>query len=298
MNILKKKLSVAFGLAALASSAYSVDIQSVSGGGNWNVSGTWVGGAIPGASDTALLRSGGTVYNNAQQRSVQRIALGIGATNVTLNVGSSGTGTITTSAGPNNFGQNTSGTSTFNLQGGAFTATNDTYFGANTGGTGIMVVNVTNAATLSLANTVIGNATTGGTLGRLNVFGDAATVSFGNTTINSAGTLSFVFSASGFSQVNMLSLAGVGGTLNLDLTNYTGALGDFTIIDADSDSFGVGLASSFSSTSVFGGNYAGSYVTQDLSTSLITLTIVPEPGTYALMGGLLALSFVMLRRRR
>jgi hypothetical protein len=32
--------------------------------------------------------------------------------------------------------------------------------------------------------------------------------------------------------------------------------------------------------------------------SLVTLNVVPEPGTYALLGGFLALGYVMVRRRR
>ena len=32
--------------------------------------------------------------------------------------------------------------------------------------------------------------------------------------------------------------------------------------------------------------------------SNITLNVVPEPGTYALIGGMLALGYVMVRRRR
>jgi hypothetical protein len=38
--------------------------------------------------------------------------------------------------------------------------------------------------------------------------------------------------------------------------------------------------------------FSGSYI------SNITLTAIPEPGTYALLGGLLALGYVMVRRRR
>jgi hypothetical protein len=39
-------------------------------------------------------------------------------------------------------------------------------------------------------------------------------------------------------------------------------------------------------------------VNSALSVDNITVTTVPEPGTAALLGGLLALSYVMVRRRR
>ena len=86
-------------------------------------------------------------------------------------------------------------------------------------------------------------------------------------------------------------------TLAVDLSNYTGATGTFTIVDANRDNAGQELNSIFSTVNLTEGAYAGSFITQDQTTDLITVTVVPEPGTYALLGGIFALSYVMLRRR-
>jgi len=81
------------------------------------------------------------------------------------------------------------------------------------------------------------------------------------------------------------------------LTDYEGALGTITLVDANRDNTAQEFNSIFSTVNLTEGAYAGSFITQDLATDLITITIIPEPGTYALLGGLLSLSYVMLRRR-
>ena len=83
------------------------------------------------------------------------------------------------------------------------------------------------------------------------------------------------------------------GTFSADMTSYLQAPGwtssDFLILGLKTDSLtlsGTEIKWVSFSTFVEGGPTGA------------TLTVVPEPGTYALLGGLLALGHVMLRRRR
>lgn len=267
--------------------------------GNWNTGSNWSGGAVPGSGDAVFIRTSDTVYQNAQNREMGRLSLGItsgGTTHLTptLNVGEFG-GSLTTGVGPtntNNWGQNSSGTTTFNLKGGAFTATNFTQIGA---GTGNMEVNVS-AGAFNLADTNVG--TTSGGTASLNVNGDAATLQLGRTTFGSGGTLNFDFGATGVSSVSMKYLVAAGATLLVDLTDYTGAAGTFTIVEANSDNVGSGFVSAFSTVTITEGAYVGSSISQNLGTHEIVLTVVPEPGSIALLGGLFALCYLMARRRK
>jgi hypothetical protein len=86
--------------------------------------------------------------------------------------------------------------------------------------------------------------------------------------------------------------------LTVDLTAYTvvGA-SSLTLVDYQAGSLagtfaGVTVTDS-SGTLIDGVDYTLDYTTN----SNITLNLIPEPGTYALIGGLLALSSVMVRRR-
>lgn len=277
---------------------YAVDWTGNSGG-NWNIGTNWTGGSVPDSGDAVFIRTADTVFQNAQNREMGRLSLGIstngGTTHLTptLNVGEFN-GSLTTGVGAtnvNNWGQNSSGTTTFNLKGGGFTATNFTQIGA---GTGNMEVNVS-AGAFKLADTNVGMAP-GGTAS-LNVIGDDATLQLSRTNFGSGGTLSFEFGADGVSSVSMNYLIAAGATLLVDLTDYTGAAGTFTIVEANRDNAGSGFISAFSTVTITEGAYVGSSISQNLGTHEIVLTVVPEPGSIALLGGLFALFYVMARRR-
>ena len=79
----------------------------------------------------------------------------------------------------------------------------------------------------------------------------------------------------------------VAGASSLSLIAYSGTL-DTT--------FNSVTVTDGAETLVNGVDYTLSY--GDLSNDAITLNLIPEPGTYALIGGMLALGYVMVRRRR
>jgi len=293
---MKKQLIGIFSLAALASSASAVTINWNGAGtdDNWNFGSNW-GGTVPGLNDTAFIRVTANPFQNAQVREVARLGIGLNDQVVNLSVGSAG-GSLTmgnTTTTQNNIGQHTSGTSSVTLQGGAWTANNPTGIGGS--GTGHTDFNV-QAGALTLTSATIGS---GAGTAAFNIIGDAATQMQGNGwTFGANGTLSFDFDSTGVSQLDLSFLTADTATLAVDLTDYEGALGTITLVDANRDNAGQEFNSIFSTVNLTEGAYAGSFITQDLATDLITITIIPEPGTYALLGGLLSLCCVMLRRRR
>ena len=95
-------------------------------------------------------------------------------------------------------------------------------------------------------------------------------------------------------------------TFDVGADNLTVDLTAYTIVGASSltlvDYTGGSLSNTFASVTVTdssGTLTEGVDYTLDYTTgSNITLNVVPEPGTYALIGGMLALGYVMVRRRR
>jgi hypothetical protein len=149
--------------------------------------------------------------------------------------------------------------SIFNINGGDFDAKN--YNASNA------AINMNSAtATVDIAGTSAFGASSVATFDFLG----GSTVSTWNTdilTITSGATLSVVGSA-------------VMGEGIYDLVTYTGAL---------SGAFTTGTITGLA------GGLSGSILSDGDS---IYLNVVPEPGTYALIGGLLALSYVAMRRRQ
>jgi len=242
--------------------------------GNWNTADNW--SAMPSSTDFAIIRTGSNrdnIYQADQHVEVQRLTVGEDSNEVNLYVGAGG-GSLTmgnTTTTQNNLGQHTNGTVSVTLKGGAWTAANTTLIGANSSGHTDFNVE---AGALTLVNTNIG--TNDGTAD-FNIIGDSATQVQGNGwTFGSNGTLSFDFDSTGVSQLDVTSLNADGATLDVDLTDYEGTSGTFTLVDADRDNTGDALESIFSTVNLTEGAYTGSYVTQDQTSDLITLTL-PGP---------------------
>jgi len=287
---MKKIIAGLISIGAMAGNSFAASVNwDGSENGNFNNVANWNTGSVPGAGDTAFIRNetNNPVFQNAQDRTFDRLSMGDGAGTLwRLDING---GSINTTSGPNNIGQQTAGTAVLNVQGGAFTALGEIVAG---GGGGDTFINLSSGS-LSVASANIGSNTGNATL---NIIGDAAlSATGGGFTFGSNGTLSFEFNATGVKTLSLGSLTAASGTLAVDLTGYTGTYTTITLADVTG---GSGISSAFGTVNVTEGAYAGSFVTQDLGNDVITLTIVPESGCYALIGGLLALGSVMLRRRR
>ena len=222
-------------------------------------------------------------------------------------------GNLVTGAG-GNAGLTKAGAGTLVLEG------TNTYVGATTVNDGTLIVDGNSSG-------VAGNVTiaSGATLGGSGTIGGATTIQSGATLAagNSPGVLTFnddltlsagsdtVMEITGTTRDSQYDGIDVGGLLT-----YGGALtitSTAEIADGTYDLFGIngteggdfatvvlsGVASSdaFSLSSDMWTAIVGS---KTYSFSQITgdLTVVPEPETFALLGGLLALGYVMVRRRR
>ena len=253
---------------------------------------TGVGGSVPGAGDAAFIRNetNNPVFQNAQDRTFDRLSMGDGAGTLwRLDING---GSINTTSGPNNIGQQTAGTVVLNVQGGAFTAQGEIVAG---GGGGDTFINLSSGS-LSVASANIGSNTGNAAL---NIIGDAAlSATGGGFTFGSNGTLSFEFSSTGVTELELNHLTADTATLDVDLSNYTGGAGTFTIVDANSDNVGQEFNSIFSTVNLTEGAWAGSFVTQNLTTDLITVTVIPEPETFSMLLGLSAALLLFTRRRR
>lgn len=96
-------------------------------------------------------------------------------------------------------------------------------------------------------------------------------------------------------EVSNLFFANNGGNTNLtvDLTNYNIASGaSLTLFTA-----GFYDGTAFAGTTQILGDFTGDFAYESGVIRLDNITVVPEPSSYALIGGLLALGSVMVRRR-
>ena len=155
----------------------------------------------------------------------------------------------------------------------------NTYTGTTTVSNGTLFVNgdqtsATGATTVENGGAFGGSGTIGGTL----TLDAGANFVFSLTdTLTTVGAVSF----GGFSIANVVGL------------DETVADGIYTLIDSTTIEFNnisnVGIGEAYN---LGNGQYAY------FQNGSLQLVVVPEPGTYALIGGLLALGYVMLRRRR
>lgn len=257
--------------------------------------------------DKNTVRSTGGSFNLQSLSVTFSVADGTDASGVDLEVSAGISGTSDSSVTKN-------GTGTLSMTGNSF------YSGTTNVDAGTLLVNGNNSSATG-AVTVASGATLGGS----GTIGGATTIQSGGTLAagNSPGVLTFnddltldagsetIMEITGTTRGTEYDGIDVGGLLT-----YGGDLiitSDSLIVDGVYDLFGIngteggdfasvvlsGLAysddafaldSDVWTATVSGKTYTFSQLTGDL-------TVVPEPGTYALLSGLLALGYVMLRRR-
>lgn len=184
---------------------------------------------------------------------------------------------------------------------------------ASLAGSGSVVGGANSALTLGASNA---NSTFTGTIaGGLNLikagtgtftFGGAST-SVGNITVNAgtftladAGSLTFYIGDNGISNsVGGTGTANFNGDFNFDFSGADLTNGNsWSIVSSSlSKSFGAGFGVN-GFVDQGGGIWTNGGFTFDQSTGSLSYAAVPEPSTFAVLGGVVALGFAALRRRR
>jgi len=228
-----------------------------------------------GAATTTVLNVNGGAASTDNAAGVQVLANG------TMNVISgsfthSGTGSRTV----------TDGDGAVNVSGGSFNAV---------GAAAADILRIRNDLTISVGTVNL----TGGQVvfdqgHDLNVVGNAATINMDRLNYGSfVGAINFDFDSDGISSIVSSAFTNLANaSIFVDGTSYTGGAGSFTLFESASLS---GLP-----TAAVADNFDGftTAFSQSGENYILTLTAVPEPGMSALLGGIFALSWVMVRRRR
>jgi len=286
-------------------------------GDDWSTPENWVGDAIPGSGSVAEVNAGGgvtiDVTTNVQVGRFENQDLS--GDLVTLNI-LSGSLEETSNTFTGRFGNGTN--TEINISGGDLIGpTPGDVYGPEAGNSGSLTYNVSSGGIFGYTRFRYGNTTvnlSGGTLEMAAGAGSATGISFQNgAALNLSGSGTFIFNVYGNGSNHTLT-----GGSEVDLTggiisfrfddNYTPHIGDsYDFLGTGMNVDGTG--SNISSTDA-DGKYIITWDTSEWGTSatnpasskgVLTITdisLVPEPGAYALMAGALALVGVAMRRRR
>ncbi len=252
--------------------------------GDWDVGTNWSGGVKPGTGDLARIAQTGrsnSIVTLDTSESVSRFIFGQGGLNSSLTVVSGGSLT-TSSTTDHRFGQTSA--FTINLETGGAINVQNAKITSDAGG----IFNV-NGGDFDSKNYSVGS----GSAGTVNVNSASATMDVaGTSTFGAFSTISFDFNGGG--SVSTWDTAALtitsGATLNIAGASALGE-GTYDLLTYTST-----LTGSFTTGTIVGlaGGLSGSILSDGDS---IYLNVIPEPGTYALLGGLFVLTYVMLRRR-
>jgi hypothetical protein len=287
--LLKTLTTLTVLLAVFQAQAATIDFNGGGATTEWNVGTSWSGGVAPVNGDTARLQFGdnATVTStvnagsfNILQRNSGTLAIGANfKTVLTYDLGTSGNGDTTTT--------HTDGL----LVGRTLKIGNDS-------STDIYEAKYT----ISGGTTRFTTAVTISKNGIFEIDGNGGNIQFNNASASAVtmgeGTISYKLGATGVSAITNLGSGGSfniasGSKLVIDASNYTGGISDIDLVTSYTNIVGSFTESNISITGLEAGLSAS--ITYD--TGQVALSIIPEPGTYVMLGGLFALGFVMMRRR-
>ncbi|MGJ8650255.1 MAG: hypothetical protein ACSHX4_07840 [Opitutaceae bacterium] len=274
-------------------------------GTDYNVAANWSGDLVPVASgsDIAIMEGDGTgetVLSGGNDNDARALNVRGGHVFTINNAG----GTLTVSQNVN-VGRGLAGNGNeINHSAGAFNIGGLDMGGNTTGGTSSY--NLSGTASLSIAGgsgrdfDIGGDVAAGDFATTFAITGDSATVTVTGAPIvlRSSAIMSFTLGATGIDAIDTTGTLTIssGADLTIIGSSYTGGAGDITLFEAAS------MSGSFASGDItvtgLGTEGVDWSLSQDaLGSGDIVLTIIPEPGAFALLGGLFALASVMIRRR-
>ncbi len=289
MNPLIKTPLVAFAGMALFATTLSADtLWTGATDLNYGTAGNWNNGSPGNTDGAATINNGDTVSLAAAHTGTNPYTLTVGGSS-TLNASANFTSTLLTI-------QNTG---TVNLTGGAFTlpgAQNGSGLTIDSGGT----LNIS-GGTHTINQRTVNNGTF-----RVDGSGSGSFIGL-NQMGGGTGVFDFIFDSGGIS-----TLKGVGdfswfalspNTVTVNASAVAGIVGSYTLFDSHAAGTMVTAdkVTVDPSLGIEGVDW-NLVITENVNGSglrdTVVLNVIPEPGTYALLGGLLALGYVMLRRRR
>mgnify|MGYP001440911637 CR=1 FL=1 len=296
-------LRVALVVAATLSTAvcgYSLNYVASVSSGDWQTVGTWNRPGTPGPADDVYIR-GATVNSsrhvqvNGAAGSVNLLFIGEAGRGI-LTINADGSLSVTGAPGVQVAYESINGArGELYINGGSLSASVTRVGAGSNAGSGFM--SITNG-TLNAGNMTIGgsSATTQRT-GVFQINGAGSTISGGTLTVTNYGTLDFNFGATGISTLNFDSISlGETSTVLIDGAAYTGGSGTFTLLSAATSL--TGYNASLFSIAGFGPAYTTELgFDADARSVVLTVTAIPEPATYALAFGALALGLVAYRRK-
>ena len=325
---MKKLLIGMIGLAAMTGGAFAANIT-------YNTDQNF-SDQTTAAGDNLYIHTGANVTLDQNTPSLGTVFLSHNAGNGTLTIDSANSMTATrldaghltqasTMLGTVNQSAGSLSVTTLNVGNGTGSGEYNMSGGTLTGSTGAMTVGAKGAFNMSGGTLTSSSASTtatrfavksggsfdisGGTFaddGRLSIHGtftitgDAATINLHQmSSAANTGLFEFAFDSDGVSTITSDSwLDFSAASLSIDKADYVGGAGDFVLVNAGNSLLNGGFNVSNISVVDFGEEGVDWNLTQDFVANTVTFTVVPEPGTYALLGGLLALGYVMVRSRR
>lgn len=274
-NALPTGTALTINSGSLLTQAKNQTVASLAGGTNGSIRNATTGASVFTINGSASTTFNGQIFDGGAAQSVSLVMAGSG----TLSLSRSGHFTYAGST-------TVSDTSTLKLTLGDLTNTSSVTVNGGTLSSGTGNRNLGVGAVLMSSGSI--NPGEVGTIGSFTV---AATKAF----TTSGGTLKFDLANTTFDKIISLGSASFGltnTTLSLNLLSGFSYANSYAIFE----SFTGGSVSGLTITGYDTANYAASLNNAGVLT--FSATAVPEPSTYACIGGAVALGFVVIRRRR